>query len=647
MALCVGAAGWGIGDWLARPRGGYVRLVAASAVGAVGMSWAGRPVFAGAILAAVGAAVIVMRSALRERADLVETMEWTAEGIRGLVGEKRTGDKFLFPTWDADDGLPLKWRYPKSLNVDAKKSAAIAAVFTERLGQPVSLTWKPKEATITPLRVNAPKPESRERRRLVEILDPVIPDVRIDSLTRDENGKLEEFIFSWPPRTAQVVSKKLTKARLGELLFATLGHAIVLTFDEAHDRAIVTPEVKRDLIVHPKRVKHDTGKAVFGVYDDDTPAEWNLEAQMPHVLISGVTQQGKTTLLMSLLFSLPENVVIKGIDAKMVSLKGLEYIPGGSAAVDDPAAIVETLVETEHEMYRRLNLIKHDIKTRKDFPHWVLVMEEMQSTYTVLNHFWKTEEGKSHYRRVIGDPEAKFGSGGTHPVLDRFTLIMQMAGEAGVHVISVSQQPGAKWMGTDVRDQYVLRIGLGNQRPQTSRMMFDSLIATSGIPDDAVGRAWVSPKAGAAPRQAQIYFVPKIEKGLSERDRAVLRSLGVTPPDERDGAVPLTKAPASTQGLVDAPVEPEDGAVVASGAGGAPVAAGGDLPSLVETSISELEAGDVIVIEHGGREQDVTVESLDADTTDDDGRVVVGYVTADGSRDAVSMEADERVSVLV
>lgn len=658
LALLVGlalAGMWALAVclWLAREVGIAVVVVAGLVLGALGW-WTGYLVPAAAAVIATGVAIFFGRRALSMRNEIADSMVWVMKSIGPLTRDERPVNKVLAPTWNNEHGLPIKWRYPEVLTPDPKKIGEYGQVFSSRLGIPVSIEWGKRVATVSAKATT--QVESDFTVRQLNSIVGVIPDAKVvsyevkpdkpqanaevDESTPDkaqENkagdkskpGDLVRLEFAWPPESTS--SLKAARRKVVPDLRDVFEQPLTIDWSAKRASCIVTPLAPLpDFLPLTVPTDGNLSRLEFGQFRDGTPIVWDLDSTEPSLLIVGTTGAGKTNLLVVLcaLLSRIPGAEVFPVDPKIASMIGIEGIPGVHKPVDEPADIVERLEWFHATMMERFQARKRGDVTREELAPMVLALDEGQTMVARLNRFWKFGEGKEHYKD-LKDLEKAPATGSEHPTLSLIPETLQLVREAHAHVILAAQQPGAKWLGTDARDQFSVRVALGNLPRVTSIMTYDTPIASQGL-DGLKGRAWASTKLGISPGQGQIKYVPKLDAIQRDEDYEIFEAFGIP--------LPTARAPRPVIELskpVEEPAFIETGDVVED----EPV----DMVTGEQISPAEAEAGMRVWVEVDGEQIAVTVDDIDEDDMDPD-NLVLTYVDDDGEQGAISLSDSDTLT---
>ncbi len=190
-----------------------------------------------------------------------------------------------------------------------------------------------------------------------------------------------------------------------------------------------------DVVDNPKFIhSHDPLLLAIGLDIDANPVYTSIEG-MPHGLVAGSTQSGKSVCIAAIIASLimrnkPDQVKLLLIDPKKVDLQQFADLPHlVTPIIDDPKLAIESL-------------------------KWAV--KEMERRYDVLKHF-KSVNVKDYYERRINDPEFEkmprlvviveeasdlLISGGPE-VEDNVLKLTQKSRAVGIHLILATQRPSA------------------------------------------------------------------------------------------------------------------------------------------------------------------------------------------------------------
>lgn len=176
----------------------------------------------------------------------------------------------------------------------------------------------------------------------------------------------------------------------------------------------------------------------------------------PHVLIAGSTGSGKSSFIRYILSSLCRFYKVDVVDGKSVdfaSYKGYFSAYGDSLKV---GSVYNIIYEFEKEMQARYELlnklgIKNIYGKGCDLLPRFLLIDEFSRIIESIQDKKEKEKLKACMANLVA-----LGRG------------------AGMHVIASMQRPDAVYMTGDARNNFTVRIALGNNEVETYRMMFNN-----------------------------------------------------------------------------------------------------------------------------------------------------------------------------
>ena len=118
----------------------------------------------------------------------------------------------------------------------------------------------------------------------------------------------------------------------------------------------------------------------------------NLDHGDPHCLILGVTEGGKTALVRAMLYSMPQGTSAVLLDVKQASLLGMDQLDVVESISTDPADMAQAMWDFRQVMHDRYKAMKDRVVTRKQLTPRVLVIDEAEGMFDVLDGWWRTEE---------------------------------------------------------------------------------------------------------------------------------------------------------------------------------------------------------------------------------------------------------------
>ncbi len=272
-------------------------------------------------------------------------------------------------------------------------------------------------------------------------------------------------------------------------------------------RWVATPDVGRRWVVLtrkapefvlPDRLDYTdtTGRVDLvpvGVRGDGRPVIYDLGSESPHVLIGAKTRSGKTSLETLIAAHVAGHGGIVTIaDPKRVGFRHFRDLPNvkvvtgpldlAGAAAEMHAALTEFRAEMEH----RYALIEAGTD-EATFTPWVFITDEFGSLSQMLAGAWKGR--------------------GQHPMQADYQWCLWRGAQARMHLVTASQQPNVAVLGSsDAREQYDLKIALGNPERATATMLFGDGAQLPNVPDGR-GRAVVKFDGGL--ETVQIAYLPE------------------------------------------------------------------------------------------------------------------------------------------
>ena len=249
-----------------------------------------------------------------------------------------------------------------------------------------------------------------------------------------------------------------------------------------------------DFINDGKPLKVALGKNIDGspVFQDIT--------SMPHALIAGATQSGKSVCINTILVSLltknsPDNLKLILVDPKKVELTFYENLPHlATPIIDDPTEAAEALKWACAEMDRRYDVLARNrvrkisdyLEKRKEIP----TMEPMPYIVIIVDEF--------------NDLVMQCGQ----EVNDCIVRLAQKARAAGMHVILATQRPTVNVVNGTIKANIPCRIAFRVASSTDSSTILDETGAES-----LLGRGDMLIKNDNAPVRAQGAYISDSEIG--------------------------------------------------------------------------------------------------------------------------------------
>jgi hypothetical protein len=225
----------------------------------------------------------------------------------------------------------------------------------------------------------------------------------------------------------------------------------------------------------------------------------------PHALVAGGTGGGKTVTLHDLVWwasIMGWEIVL--VDPKGTGLGGLRELPGVVvAALADPEQMNYVLTENAIAMRGRYDAVLNGGKTFTHFKRRLLVVDEYAELVSLL---------KSWHTGVLGEKGEPTG-------IEALRSVPRLGREANVlQVTGVHQANSKVFQGTEVRELYGLRVGMGPQGDESAKMLFDRVDAGRDVPQTAKGRATYALKQGE-PEEMQTFWTPTLMPDGSVKPR--------------------------------------------------------------------------------------------------------------------------------
>jgi DNA segregation ATPase FtsK/SpoIIIE-like protein len=261
----------------------------------------------------------------------------------------------------------------------------------------------------------------------------------------------------------------------------------------------------------------------LGLYDGGVQC-WNPDVE-PHMLLTGRTRTGKTSLVRTVIKGLSERgALLVLIDPKRSALVDVATLPGvlGRATSRDLDDVAHKIGWVERRMMERYDLLEAG-HSADAFPRLVLVVDEGRLLYELTKTHWNTVVKPREIARAkaVKSPHRPVGT--EHPCIEQIRSILRLGGEAKVSVILISQQADASWLSTEARQNLGMRVALGNMDDDGLGMMFGRRTRLEPLPsgEDGMpikGRAYVA-TVGQQPIQMQAFWTPEIPRtGPTSRD---------------------------------------------------------------------------------------------------------------------------------
>lgn len=252
--------------------------------------------------------------------------------------------------------------------------------------------------------------------------------------------------------------------------------------------------VTQEFLDNPKPLSIALGKNI-----DGTPVYQSI-TDMPHALIAGATQSGKSVCINTILISLllknsPENLKLILVDPKKVELSFYNDLPHLiTPVIDDPLIALEALKWCVTEMDRRYDVLARN-KVRK--------IED-------YNQKKKSTPGMENmpYIVVIVDEFNDLMMQGGQEVSDCIIRLTQKARACGIHIIMATQRPTVDVVSGTIKTNIPCRIAFRVVSDVDSRTILDEIGAES-----LLGRGDMLIKNDGTPIRAQGAYISDAEIG--------------------------------------------------------------------------------------------------------------------------------------
>lgn len=281
-----------------------------------------------------------------------------------------------------------------------------------------------------------------------------------------------------------------TWARVERIASSKLGGRWVAEDDGVNDRALIRRRREFPATIAHPGLEDPTRRwswLPWGETEQGGVAAVDLMVTA-HVLVTGATGAGKTSLMRSLIVALADSgtrgeVELHLFDPKVVEMAEYANLPGVVAVHSSDEEVYDALVHAAEQMRERYKSGRPD-----DFPALVLVIDEMR---VLRSRMWKVAAQRSTLHK--DDPRScpKPTKDNPGPALEAIEEILFLGRTGNVRIIAGIQRPDAKSMGGDVRAQMEGRLLVGHPDPDGARMMFGSTKWGADIPVRAKGRTTV------------------------------------------------------------------------------------------------------------------------------------------------------------
>lgn len=253
-----------------------------------------------------------------------------------------------------------------------------------------------------------------------------------------------------------------------------------------------------------------------------------------HILIIGVTNAGKTSLIRAIIAAVADsarhddNAEMILCDPKLVELLGFAGWEGLRRIVTDTKDLWDMAMDLEEEMNRRFRLLKEKKVPLSSHKRLIVIVDEYEQYFKRMRRLW--QNGDPEWEgKPTEDPYRKKTGQTVPPPIDAMQSVLSMARKAGIHVIIGTQSPDATWFGgSGTRENLQGRAAVGPIDRIRAVMAFGDSSIGRDLPVEAKGRATVQMLEGDA-EEVQTYWVPDpfdSDGDNTEEDWAILARLG-------------------------------------------------------------------------------------------------------------------------
>lgn len=245
-----------------------------------------------------------------------------------------------------------------------------------------------------------------------------------------------------------------------------------------------------DLLANYRQVK-----IPYAVDEDGQQMFW-YPAKVPHMILTGSTGSGKTSMAHSLLGEVTSyGWPVWVLDAKRVEFLDFRDWPNvqivAGSLPDQVALIHRAWLHMEH----RYELIESGRATVNDFEPLVIFLDEYTEFRANLIEWYARI-------KVRGEP--------TKPsTLTEVASLSRKARTARIHLVLSTQRPDAEFLGGEMRDNFGQRISMGRLSPQGAMMMWENPATGVSLPRSCTGRAMATHEDGR-PVEVQCYRFPDV-----------------------------------------------------------------------------------------------------------------------------------------
>lgn len=257
-------------------------------------------------------------------------------------------------------------------------------------------------------------------------------------------------------------------------------------------------------------------KIPVAVDEDQREVFW-YPARVPHVMLTGGTGTGKTSMAHALVGQITQNGwPVWVADAKRVEFLGLRSWPNVQIVAGSIAHQVALVRAAWELMEYRYQLIEDGKATLDDFEPLVVFLDEFAEFRSNLVEWYAQI-------KVKGDPTRP-------PTLLEVASLARKGRTARVHLVLSTQRPDAEFLGGEMRDNFGFRMSMGRLSPQGAMMMWENPAVGVSLPRACTGRAIATHEDGR-PVEVQCYRFPDLNPDPSSEEARLLAA--ITPTEAR------------------------------------------------------------------------------------------------------------------
>lgn len=241
----------------------------------------------------------------------------------------------------------------------------------------------------------------------------------------------------------------------------------------------------------------------YAVAENGVVLEWRPKVQ-PHMLISGPTGGGKTTIEHQLI----ERIAQAGCklwlcDGKRIEFMGFRGWPNVELIAAKTEHKVKMIREFFDEMNRRYDLIESGKVRVADLEPMFMVVDEAATLVTQAQLWYAEVKPKGARSTKV-------------PLMDWLGDIARLARTAKMHMIVGLQRPDVRFLDGEMRDNFACRASVGKLGADGAQMMWGNPHTGAG-PAAVPGRGWSTTPDGRVV-EAQFHYAPNPDASREEYD---------------------------------------------------------------------------------------------------------------------------------